>query len=144
MAKSRGRTGPVGLNRLTNMTQTIVLLSADTPADPVRPGFSRRIVQTSQLMTVVLDIDNGPWDTPDPFHSHPHEQITYIAEGELLFLTEGEETRKLVAGDLFAVPSGIPHAIQLLSQRARLIDTFHPIREDFLTSPGLLPKDGGR
>jgi len=118
------------------MAQTTVLLSAHTPADRFRPGFSRRIVQTSQLMTVVLDIDNGPWGAPDPLHSHPHEQITYIAEGEVLFVTEGaegEETRKLVAGDLFAVPSGIPHSIQLLSQRARLIDTFHPIREDFLT-----------
>ena len=126
----------MGVNRLANMTPTTVLLSAQTPADPFRPGFSRRIVQTSQLMTVVLDIDNGPWDAPDPLHSHPHEQITYIAEGEVLFVTEGaegEETRKLVAGDLFAVPSGIPHSIQLLSQRARLIDTFHPIREDFLT-----------
>jgi quercetin dioxygenase-like cupin family protein len=126
----------VGVNRLVNMAQTTVLLSAHTPADQFRPGFSRRIIQTSQLMTVVLDIDNGPWDAPDPFHSHPHEQITYIAEGEVLFVTEGAEggeTRKLVAGDLFAVPSGIPHSIQLLSQRARRIDTFHPIREDFLT-----------
>ena len=115
------------------MAQTTVVLAAHTPADPFRPGFSRRIVQTSQLMTVVLDIDNGPWDGPDPFHSHPHEQITYIAEGEVLFLAEGEETRRLTAGDLFAVPSGIPHAIQLLSPRARLIDTFHPIRQDFLS-----------
>ena len=116
-----------------HMSKTTVQLSADAPANEFRPGFSRRIVQTSQLMTVVLDIDNGPWNAPDPFHSHPHEQITYIAEGELLFLAEGEETRKLVAGDLFAVPSGIPHTVQLLSKRARLIDTFQPIREDFLT-----------
>jgi quercetin dioxygenase-like cupin family protein len=118
---------------LADMAQTTVLFSAKSPASEFRPGFSRRIVQTSQLMTVVLDIDNGPWSAPDPFHSHPHEQITYIAEGELLFLAEGEETRKLVAGDLFAVPSGIPHTVQVLSKRARLIDTFHPIREDFLT-----------
>ena len=90
------------------MTQTTILLSAQTPAQEFRPGFSRRIVQTSHLMTVVLDIDNGPWSAPDPFHSHPHEQITYIAEGELLFLAEGGEPRKLVAGDLFAVPSGSP------------------------------------
>src|SRR5580658_5121945 len=99
---------------------TTILQSALTPADRFRDGFSRRIVQTSQLMTVVLDIDNGPWDVPDPFHSHPHEQITYVAEGEVLFLAEGEVTCKLVAGDLFAVPSGIPHSIQLLSPRARL------------------------
>jgi quercetin dioxygenase-like cupin family protein len=114
------------------MAQTTTLRTAQTPAECFRPGFERHIVQTSQLMTVVLDIVNGPWDAPDPFHSHPHEQITYIAEGDLFFLAEGEETRRLGAGDLFAVPSGVPHAVQLLSPRARLIDTFHPIREDFL------------
>ena len=65
-------------------------------------------------------------------HSHPHEQITYIAEGELLFFAADDEPRRLVAGDCFAVPSNVPHSVQLLSKRARLIDTFHPIREDFL------------
>jgi hypothetical protein len=38
----------------------------------------------------------------------------------------------LGAGDLFAVPGGVPHSIQLLSATARLVDTFNPIREDFL------------
>ena len=83
-------------------------------------------------MTVVLDIDNGPWAAPDPYHSHPHEQTTYIADGELLFLSEGDEPRHVRAGDLIAVPSGVPHSIQLLSPRARLVDSFNPIREDFL------------
>lgn len=97
-----------------------------------REGFERRIVHTRDLMTVVLDIDNGPWTAPDPYHAHPHEQITYLAEGEILFLAEGQEPVRMTAGDLFAVPSGVPHSIQLLSTRARLVDTFNPIREDFL------------
>jgi hypothetical protein len=33
---------------------------------------------------------------------------------------------------MFAVPSGKKHAIQLLSPTARLIDSFNPVREDFL------------
>lgn len=83
-------------------------------------------------MTVVLDISNGPWSAPDPHHSHPHEQITYVAEGEILFLAEGQAPARMVAGDLFAVPPNVPHSIQLLSRTARLVDTFNPIREDFL------------
>jgi quercetin dioxygenase-like cupin family protein len=83
-------------------------------------------------MTAVLDFENGPWPAPDPFHSHPHEQITYLAEGEILCLAEGQEPIRMTAGDLFAVPSGVPHSIQLLSARARLVDTFNPPREDFL------------
>jgi quercetin dioxygenase-like cupin family protein len=114
------------------MLETSVLTFDQTAGEQFRPGFERRIIHTSQLMTVVIDIDNGPWTSPDPYHSHPHEQITYIADGEVLFLAEGEEPRRLRAGDLFAVPSGRPHSIQLLSKRARLVDSFNPIREDFL------------
>ncbi len=83
-------------------------------------------------MTVVLDIEGGPWGAVDPYHSHPHEQTCYIAEGEVLFLAEGSEPVKLSAGDCFAVPPNVPHSIQLLSKTARLVDSFHPIREDFL------------
>jgi quercetin dioxygenase-like cupin family protein len=118
------------------MSKTSVLSFDQTEGERFRPGFERRILYTSQLMTVVLDIDNGPWAEPDPYHSHPHEQTTYIADGELLFLAEGDEPRRVRAGDLVAVPSGVPHSIQLLSARARLVDTFNPIREDFLKREG--------
>jgi len=110
-----------------------ILQTAVAPAHRFREGVDRRLICTEQLMTAVLDFENGPWDQADPYHSHPHEQITYIAEGELIFLAEGDEPRHLKAGDLFAVPSNLPHSIQLLSKRARLIDCFHPIREDFLS-----------
>ncbi len=114
------------------MTQATVLTLDATPGEKFRPGFERRILYTHDLMTVVIDIDNGPWDAPDPYHSHPHEQITYLAEGEILFLAEGQEPQRMTAGDLFAVPSGVPHSIRLLSPAARLVDTFNPIRQDFL------------
>ena len=114
------------------MPNANVLLFEETAGEKFREGFERRIIHTLNLMTVVIDIDGGPWTEPDPLHSHPHEQITYMAEGELLFLAGGDEPRRLRAGDLFAVPSGVPHSIQLLSKTARLIDSFTPVREDFL------------
>lgn len=98
----------------------------------MRAGVERRVIHTGQLMTAVIDFTNGPWPVADAYHSHPHEQITYIAEGELIFLAEGEAPRRLNAGDLYAVPPNVPHAIQLLSKTARLIDSFTPRREDFL------------
>ncbi len=114
------------------MANVSVLNYRQTAGERFREGFERRLIHTSQLMTVILDIDNGPWAAPDPHHSHPHEQTTYVAEGEVLFLVEGEQPRHLTAGDVIAIPSGLPHSIQLLSQRARLVDNFNPIREDFL------------
>jgi quercetin dioxygenase-like cupin family protein len=101
-----------------------------TPAQ-MRPGVDRRLGYTPNLMMTVIDFNNGPATQPDPLHSHPHEQITYVAEGEIVFVL-GEDSARLGPGDMVVVPSGVPHAIQLLTPHARLIDSFTPIRQDFL------------
>ena len=101
------------------------------PAAPIRQGAERRLAHTDNLMIVIVDFHDGPQSQPDPLHSHPHEQVSYVAAGEIIFVMEGQQTR-LGAGDVFVVPSGKPHTIQLLSQHARLIDCFTPIRGDFL------------
>lgn len=99
--------------------------------EKISPSFERRIAHLNNLMLVVCDFTNGPADEPDKPHSHPHEQITYVAEGDL-YLFLGEEKYTLAKGDIFTVPSGIPHSIQTISRHVRLIDTFSPIREDFV------------
>jgi len=117
------------------VTRATVFRPSAVKGEAIRPGFERWIVHTDKLMAVVLDIDNGPWQQPDPPHSHPHEQIAYVAQGEVLFLCEGLEPTRLVAGDLYAIPPNIPHSIQLLSKTAKLVDCFTPLREDFLAKP---------
>jgi quercetin dioxygenase-like cupin family protein len=109
-----------------------VLKKASAPATKVKDGIERRLVNTSSLMMAVIDFKNGPWDQPDPMHHHVHEQTSYVAEGEIIFFCEGEETQTLKAGDMFWVPSNKKHSIQLLSKAAKLIDSFNPIREDFI------------
>lgn len=84
------------------------------------------------MLTAVIEFTNGPWAAADPPHSHVHEQITYVAEGDIIFFCEGEPEQRLTAGDMFSVPSGKQHTIQLLSKTAKLIDSFTPVREDFL------------
>jgi quercetin dioxygenase-like cupin family protein len=108
-----------------------VLKYSEMPFTRFRPGGERRIGFTDQLMIVVVDFSDGPQSQPDPPHSHPHEQVSYVVEGEINFIMNGEQTH-LIPGDMFLVPSGEPHTIQLLTQHARLIDCFTPIREDFL------------
>ena len=98
----------------------------------VRKGLSRRLIHTRDLMMVVIDFTDGPWSEPEPMQNHVHEQITFVAEGELIFFCEGEKEERLGAGDMFSVPSNKKHGIQLLSPTARLIDTFNPIRQEFL------------
>jgi quercetin dioxygenase-like cupin family protein len=109
-----------------------VLKYTQTKPEKVSDGIERRLVHTDSLMTAVLDLSGGPKSEPDPFHSHPHEQSCYIASGKVLFLMQGEDAVELSEGDMFYVPSGKPHSIQLLSEKARLVDSFSPIREDFL------------
>ena len=109
-----------------------VLKAHSATMSPVREGVSRRLIHDNNLMMVVIDFADGPWTQPEPMHHHLHAQATYVAEGEILFFCEGEKTEKLVAGDMFSVPSDKKHGIQLLSKQAKLIDSFSPIREDFI------------
>ena len=109
-----------------------VLKELDAHPTQVKEGLHRRLLHTKDLMMVVIDFDNGPWAERDPFHQHVHEQTTYVAEGEVIFFCEGEPDQRLTKGDMFSVPSNKLHAIQLLAPRARLVDTFNPIREDFI------------
>jgi len=108
-----------------------VLKESKTQPEKLSPFFERRIASLEKLMVVVCDFTNGPAAEPDKPHSHPHEQITYVAEGEL-YLFLGEEKHHLTKGDIFTVAPDIPHCIQNISSFVRLIDTFSPVREDFL------------
>jgi quercetin dioxygenase-like cupin family protein len=103
----------------------------EMPVEAIRDGAERRLGHTDNLMLVIVDLYDGPKEQPDPPHSHPHEQVSYVAEGEILFVMEDQQTR-LGPGDVFLIPSGKPHAIQQLTAHVRLVDCFTPIREDFL------------
>ena len=103
----------------------------EMPVAQIREGVERRMGYTEHLMMAVIDFHDGPKREPDAPHSHPHEQVSYVAEGEILFVMDGQQTH-LRAGDVFLVPSGKPHSIQQLSEYVRLVDCFTPIREDFL------------
>ena len=103
----------------------------ETKADLIRAGAERRLGHTDHLMMTIIDFNDGPQTEPDPPHAHPHEQISYVAEGEIYFFLEGERER-LGPGDMFLVPSNKPHSIQLITNHVRLVDCFYPIRQDFL------------
>ena len=109
-----------------------VLKNGETPGEQVKEGLRRRLVYLENLMTIVFDLSGGPWSKPEPLHSHVHEQTSYVAEGEIVFFCENESDQHLKAGDIFYVPSGKKHGIQLLTPKARLVDNFSPIRKDFL------------
>jgi quercetin dioxygenase-like cupin family protein len=99
--------------------------------DFIRDGAERRLGYTENLMMTIFDFKDGPQSEPDPPHSHPHEQVSYVAEGEIYFFLEGA-CERLGPGDMFLVPPDKPHSIQRLTKHVRLVDCFNPIRRDFL------------
>lgn len=103
----------------------------DSLPEKISENLKRRISHLDKLMLVICDFTGGPTSEPDPRHSHPHEQITYVAEGELYFFL-GDEKHLLKTGDVCTVPSGVPHCIQIISGYVRLVDSFSPLREDLL------------
>jgi quercetin dioxygenase-like cupin family protein len=68
-------------------------------------------------------------DTDVPMHTHPHEQITYVLEGEFDF-TVGSETQLLVPGSVALIPGGVPHGGRTRTF-CRVVDVFAPARDDY-------------
>jgi quercetin dioxygenase-like cupin family protein len=63
-------------------------------------------------------------------HSHPHEQMGMILEGEAIFYIGGEQ-KTLKPGDLYRVPGNTLHKVIVLDQAVRAIDIFHPVRDEY-------------
>lgn len=65
-----------------------------------------------------------------PEHSHPHEQLGLVVEGVLVLRIDGVEHR-LPAGHGYQIPGDVPHAAWAEGGRCRVLDVFHPVREDY-------------
>lgn len=95
---------------------------------PCEPGVERKILSWSEeLMMCEIRFKEGAVGNT---HTHPHLQITYIAEGEFDF-TIGEETRRVKKGDSVYMPSGISHGVKCVKTGV-LVDVFNPKRDEFL------------
>lgn len=102
--------------------------SAACPVQPCEPGVTRKILAFSDtLMMVEVSFENGALGNE---HSHPHNQITYVAEGRFAFMVSGE-TREVTKGDSVLIPPDALHGVHAL-EKGTLVDVFNPKREDFL------------
>jgi quercetin dioxygenase-like cupin family protein len=64
-------------------------------------------------------------------HSHHHEQLGLILEGDFE-MQIGEERRALKPGDTYVIPGGIRHSGRAGKSGALVLDVFYPLREDYL------------
>jgi len=100
----------------------------NAPVENVADGIQRQMIVGDKIMICRLRF--AP-HTVTAEHDHPHEQMTLVESGRVLF-TVGEEKRIAHAGDALHFPSGVRHGATMLEDEVVLIDIFSPIREDFL------------
>ena len=98
----------------------------ELPATEMLEGVFRRAVYLDKVMLTFFDFEPG---REIPEHSHPHEQISYVLEGEMIFTLDGE-TRTLHAGEGATIPANAPHSATFPST-ARVVDAWHPLRQDY-------------
>lgn len=92
-------------------------------------GVTRRVMAYCDcLMCVENSFEVG---AVGAMHSHPHTQITYVAEGVFSF-TIGEETRIVRKGDTLLKEDSIIHGCTCL-EKGILVDIFTPMRKDLVT-----------
>ena len=99
----------------------------DREAKEIFSGIDLRTFWGDNMLLSVADLTPGAILPP---HSHPHEQITLVLEGTLEF-TLDNETKILNAGQGVTVASNVPHSARSLDGPARVLDAWHPVREDY-------------
>ncbi len=101
-------------------------------------GVSRKVMSYStDLMVVKVHFETGSIGS---LHKHPHTQISYVEKG-LFEYTIGDHLVVLEPGDTCLIPPDVLHGCLCLEEGV-LIDSFTPVREDFL--PTQTPLSGSR
>ena len=94
-----------------------------TPA----PGIEIQPVIGDSLMTCWIAMEPGAVVAE---HSHSNEQLGVVVEGSVS-LTAAGETRQMVVGDAYVMPSDLAHSAVAGEEGVLLVETFVPIREEY-------------
>lgn len=92
------------------------------------PGVNIYTAAGQQLMLSFVEFE--PHAVVQP-HSHPHEQMGLLLEGELTFVI-GDEKQVVRPGQMWRIPGGVVHSATAGDTPVKALDVFHPIREDYL------------
>ena len=104
------------------------LLESQLPWEALDCGVSRQIAgYDSNLMLVKVKFIKG---AVGAVHQHFHSQCSFVASGAFEVNIK-DEKRILKTGDSFYVESNAFHGVVCLRD-GLLIDTFNPVRQDFL------------
>jgi len=95
--------------------------------EKVTEMISRKIITGEREMVTQIYLKRGALV---PMHSHESEQMTYVLQGGLRFLINGEEIT-VREGEVLHIPSWVPHQAEAIDDTFEM-DIFSPIRQDWL------------
>ena len=77
------------------------------------PALTRTIVLKADVSVpgreaVIARVEVAPGGVAG-WHTHPGDEISYVAEGESMLLVAGQPPRKISAGEAFVIPAGVVH-----------------------------------
>ncbi|MEL7197800.1 MAG: cupin domain-containing protein [Pseudomonadota bacterium] len=108
------------------------VVAKDTAKEDLGDGITRQILGYGpDIMIVRVCFEKG---SVGQVHAHPHSQSSYVESGSFEVFIDGEK-RILGAGDCFYIAPNLDHGAVCL-EAGVLIDTFSPVREDFLGLEG--------
>ena len=90
------------------------------------PGFQAKLIHTENLTIGYFSIKAG---SVLPEHSHVHEQISNVLEGEFEMTLDGI-TQLLKPGTVAVIPSMTVHSGKAVTD-CYILDIFNPVREDY-------------
>jgi quercetin dioxygenase-like cupin family protein len=97
--------------------------------EKVTEMLSRKVVRGDREMIVQVYLKRG---CIVPVHLHESEQMTYVLQGALKFLVDGEEVI-VREGEVLHIPSSVRHQAEALEDTFEL-DLFSPVRPDRTSS----------
>ena len=95
--------------------------------EKVTEMISRKIVSGDREMLAQIYLKRGALV---PMHAHESEQMTYVLQGALRFLVNGEEVI-VREGEVLHIPSRTSHQSEALEDTLEL-DIFSPVRSEWL------------
>lgn len=102
------------------------------PYDTINDGILRKIVHGDNLQQLNVLVKKG---YTIPKHEHVSEQMSTILKGKfkatVFYSKNKEEITILKAGDVFYIPSNIPHLYEALED-SEVQEVFFPVRKDLI------------
>jgi quercetin dioxygenase-like cupin family protein len=89
--------------------------------------MSQKIIAGERQMLAQIYLKRGALI---PMHSHESEQMTYILQGALRFVVDGEEV-VLREGEVLHIPANVAHQAEAIEDTFEL-DVFSPVRADWM------------